>query len=91
MEMALGHEIFPADPAGMDEADAIMEVAIASARFNCFHGIDQWIAFGAGGSIGGLVKKNALEVGEAPLNPPCARERARFRIEAPQQSIHVEA
>src|SRR5947209_12222596 len=90
VEMPLGHEIFLADLAGMDEADAIMEIALASAWFDRFYRIYQWIALGTGDSIGGLVNKDALEVREAPLNPPCARERARFRIEAAQQSIHVE-
>jgi hypothetical protein len=88
--MALGHEIFLADPPGMDEADAIVEIALASAGFNRFYGIYQWIALGAGDGIGGLVKENALEVREAPLNPACPGERAHFRIEAPQQSIRVE-
>src|SRR4051812_22704521 len=41
VEMALGHEILPANPPGLDEADAIMEIAVAGARFNRFYGIYQ--------------------------------------------------
>jgi hypothetical protein len=86
VHVALGKEVFVADRSGLDDADAVVEIALSVRSFDGGDGIDQRIAASERLLVSLRVPEAAAQVGETPFNSrlvvdgPLARIKLRKQL-----------